>query len=154
VELRRRLEAGGASKRDAARLKSAEALLSTMRSQLNSDPLGWAARVGNVELEDLHFTSMEEAAVSLGDRITQAEEVQRFYGLDKATYLRPEEQKRLAAAMEAGGDSTLATAALIARAAGPKAPDVFAEIAKHSPSMAFLGDLVSRTGLETPIARD
>lgn len=148
-------EAKGGFTEDARdRVKRGQTLLNTMEGQLREDPLGWSNRVGTVELMPLDFSDNAKAAASIDLRIEQAEDVQRFYGLKNPVYLTPDEAQRIAGGLNEGGDATLATAALVARAGRSRATAIFGEVSKHAPSMAFLGDLVSRTGMDTPIARD
>jgi Transglycosylase SLT domain len=147
-----RVQARGASPFDVKRLEMADKLLTTMRQELKSDPLGWGDRVGLVKVEPIDFSDPQAAQASLTTRVQQAEAVAARYGV-APKYLRPDEEKRLTSALDAGGDRTLATAGMIASAAGNNAPAILGEVSKTAPAAAIIGGLVADAGM-TPIARD
>lgn len=147
-----RVQAGGASAFDVKRLEMADKLLTNMRSELKSDALGWADRVGLVKVEPIDFADTEAAQASLAKRMQQGDAVAQRYGVEPK-YLRPDEEQKLSAAFDAGGDRTLAAAGMIASAAGDKAPAILAQVSKQAPTAAIIGGLVADTGL-TEATRD
>jgi hypothetical protein len=147
-----RLRKGGATAFDAKRVAMADKLLTNMRAGLKSDPLGWADRVGLVAVQPVDFSTPETAQASLGLRVKQAEAVAERYGLEPK-YLREDEKQKLTAAIEAGGEQALDTAAKIAASAGDHAPAILSEISKNSPTAAILGGMVTETGMSAA-ARD
>jgi hypothetical protein len=147
-----RMRKGGATSFDTKRLAMADKLLGNMRQGLKSDPLGWADRIGMVAVQPVDLSTPETAQASLGLRVKQAEGVARHYGLEPK-YLRDDEKQALTAAIEAGGEQTLATTAMIASAAGEHAPAILSEISKNSPTAAIVGGMVTETGM-TGAARD
>jgi hypothetical protein len=147
-----RLRKGGATAFDAKRVAMADKLLTNMRTELKSDPLGWADRVGLVAVQPVDFSTPETAQASMGLRVKQAEAVAQRYGLEPK-YLRDDEKQKLTAAIEAGGEQTLDTAAKIAASAGDHAPAILSEISKNSPTAAIIGGMVTETGMSAA-ARD
>ncbi len=147
-----RLREGGATPFDVKRLGMAQTLLTNMRQELKSDPLGWADRIGMVKVQPVDFSTPENATASLGLRIKQADAVSQRYGVEPK-YLRDDERQVLTSAIEAGGDSALDAAGKVAASAGKKAPAILAEVSKNSPTAAVIGGLVSETGM-TSAARD
>lgn len=147
-----RLHAGGATPFEVKRLGMADKLLTTMRQELKSDPLGWADRVGMVKVEPVDFSTPDAAQASLGLRIKQADAVARHYGLEPK-YLREDEKQALTSAIEEGGEKTLTAAGMVAASAGDRAPAIFAEISKNSPTAAIIGGMVTETGM-SGAARD
>jgi hypothetical protein len=147
-----RLRKGGATAFDAKRVAMADKLLNNMRTELKSDPLGWADRVGLVAVQPVDLSTPEAAQASLGLRVKQAEAVAERYGLEPK-YLRDDEKQKLTAAIEAGGEQTLDTAAKIAASAGDHAPAILSEISKNSPTAAIIGGMVTETGMSAA-ARD
>lgn len=143
----------GATPFRADRLKLAKKRLSNIRSELKSDPLGYAARTGTIDVPDLDFSDAEAARKTMQARIERAEYVASYYG-QEPVYLRSDEKRRLATVITKGGDNALAVMSSVADAAGPeRALAVMSEISDEAPEAAFLGSLVARTGI-TPAARD
>jgi hypothetical protein len=147
-----RLREGGATPFDVKRLGMANNLLTNMRQQLKSDPLGWADRIGMVQVQPVDFSTPESAQASLALRVQQADGVAQRYGLEPK-YLRDDERQTLTSALEAGGDSALSAAGMIVSSAGDKSPAILAEVAKNSPTAAIIGSMVAETGI-TGAARD
>jgi hypothetical protein len=147
-----RMRKGGATSFDTKRLAMADKLLTNMRQELKSDPLGWADRIGMVAVQPVDLSTPESAQASLGLRVKQAEIVAQRYGLEPK-YLRDDEKQALTADIEAGGEQTLATTALIASSAGEHAPAILSEISKNSPTAAIIGGMVVESG-PSAAARD
>ena len=147
-----RLREGGATAFDAKRLTMANKLLDTMRTELKQDALGWAERVGHIQVQPIDFAAPDGGASSVAMRVKQANSVADHYGLEPK-YLRPDERQRLAMGLDEGGDRALAVAGAISSAAGDRARDIFAEVSKESPTAAIIGGMVAETGLSAA-ARD
>lgn len=147
-----RVQAGGANAFDVKRLEMADKLLGNMRSELKSDALGWADRVGLIKVAPIDFSAPETAQASLAARVQQADAVAQRYGVEPK-YLRPDEEQRLSRAMDAGGDQTLQAAGMIATAAGAKTPAILAQVSKQAPTAAIIGGHVADNGV-TAVARD
>ncbi len=147
-----RLREGGATPFDVKRVGMANQLLTNMRQGLKSDPLGWADRVGFVDVQPVDFSTPENATASLTLRIQQADGVAKRYGVEPK-YLRDDEKQALTNAIEQGGDGALDAAGKVAHAAGDRAPAILAEVSKNSPTAAIIGGLVSETGI-SGAARD
>src|SRR6185503_18674446 len=77
-----RVRAQGATPFDAKRLEIADKLLTNMRQELKSDPLGWADRVGVIKVEPVDFSSPDAAEASLSKRMQQADAVSSHYGTE------------------------------------------------------------------------
>lgn len=149
---RREIEAGAADPFRVQRLETAEKLLTTMRTELKQDPIGWADRVGLVKSAPLDFSSADTASATMKARLAQAEEIAAIYG-QKPVYLRPEETRALTIAAAQGGEPMLQITSAIAGAAGERTPRIIAEIAKDAPVVAMVAGLVSEAGA-TAAARD
>lgn len=147
-----RLRQGGATPFDVKRVTMANKLLTNMRTELKSDPLGWADRVGMIAVQPVDLSTPESAQASMGLRVKQAEAVAQRYGIEPK-YLREDEKQALTADIEAGGEKTLDTAAKIASSAGEHAPAILSEISKNSPTAAIIGSMVTETGM-SGAARD
>lgn len=147
-----RLRTSGATPFDVKRLGMAQTLLTNMRQELKSDPLGWADRVGMVEVRPVDFSTPESAKASLELRVKQADGIARHYGLEPK-YLRDDERQKLAADIEAGGDTTLDAMRKIATAAGDHTQAILSEVSKNSPTAAIVGGMVTETGM-SGAARD
>lgn len=147
-----RLREGGATPFDVKRLGMADKLLTNMRQELKSDPLGWADRVGFIDVQPVDFSTPENATASLTLRIQQADGVARRYGVEPK-YLRDDEKQALTNAIEQGGDGALDAAGKVAAAAGDHAQAILSEVSKNSPTAAIVGGMVTETGLSSA-ARD
>lgn len=147
-----RLRTTGATPFDVKRLGMANTLLTNMRQGLKSDPLGWADRVGFVQVRPVDFSSPESAKTSLGLRVQQGDAVAKRYGVEPK-YLRDDEKQALTNALEQGGDGALQAAGMVAHAAGERARDIFAEVSKNSPTAAIIGGMVTEVGM-SGAARD
>lgn len=147
-----RLRTSGATPFDVKRLGMADKLLTNMRQGLKSDPLGWADRVGFIQVQPVDFSTPETAKASLGLRVQQADGVARRYGVEPK-YLRDDEKQALTNAIEQGGDGALDAVGRVAHAAGERARDIFAEVSKNSPTAAIIGGMVTETGM-SGAARD
>lgn len=147
-----RLRTSGATPFDVKRLGMANQLLTNMRQGLKSDPLGWADRVGFIQVQPVDFSSPETAKASLGLRVQQADGVAKRYGVEPK-YLRDDEKQRLTNAIEQGGDGALDAVGKVAHAAGERARDIFAEVSKNSPTAAIIGGMVTEVGM-SGAARD
>ena len=134
--------AKGASSGEVARLELGEKLLTTMRTELGKDPLGWADRVGVLQIAPLDFSSPETAAATLKARVAQADEVATAYGVEPK-YLRPDEVRSLAAATAEGGQNAIAIAQAVAGAAPERAQEILGQVFDHAPAVAALGGLVA-----------
>lgn len=151
-EMRTAARERGASPRLVRRIEIGERLLGEMRTQIKSDPLGWAERSGIVDkVAPLDFSDPARAGMSLKARIGQADAIAARYGISPV-YLRPDEVRTLGAEMAKGGDHTLAVNALMA-AAGDRAPAIMRQLSDHAPSMAYLGGLQQRMP-DAPVATD
>lgn len=146
------LEGGQADPHRVQRLTSGEALLTTMRTELKQDPIGWADRVGLIKVEPLDFSNAETAGTTMKTRIAQADEIAQTYG-QEPVYLRPDEKRALSAAAAQGGEQMLSIASAISSSAGERTPKVIAEIAEQAPVVAFIAGHVNLAGM-TPAARD
>jgi hypothetical protein len=148
------------------RVELMDKLLTNMRTELKSDPLGWSDRVGLVKVPPLDF-SKPDIAAQLQNRAVIAENVAKYYKLHlpgqdapdgaadaaKIQYLRPDEQRQVAAVMSQGGQRALDAAALIAQT--DRAPQIMGEIGKHGPTVALLGQLVANApGGRSAVATD
>lgn len=141
----------GPNKAAAGRVEMARKLAEEMRTQLKTDPIGWADRTGLMKVAPLQLAP-EAIEGSFRARIAQAEEVARYYGQDPV-YLRPQEKRAIAQAASKGGLATMQVAETLARVAGDRAPRVLAEIAKDGPVVAMLGGHVQAVG-RTAVADD
>lgn len=146
---RRRLARDGASPEHVARVEVAEKLAEEARRELKQDPLGWADRVGLVDVPAL---DVENLPASVSGRIAAAETVADRYGIEPI-YLRPDEARRLAATAAQGGDRLIGVATTIAQTAGDKAPAIMAELGREAPTLAFIGGHVVQGGTSL-VARD
>jgi len=147
-----RLRTTGATPFDVKRLGMADKLLTNMRQGLKSDPLGWADRVGFIQVQPVDFSTPETAKASLGLRVQQADGVSKRYGVEPK-YLRDDEKQALTNAIEQGGDGALDAVGRVAHAAGDRARDIFAEVSKNSPTAAIIGGMVTEVGM-SGAARD
>lgn len=116
-------------------------LLDTMEKGLKRDPLGWADRVGVMQVPMIDFTG-KDAIPQMQDRITRADAVAQKYGT-APVYLRPEEKLMLERATAQGGEVMLSVAKSIALGFGDRAPQVMGEISKHAPVLAHVGSLLA-----------
>jgi hypothetical protein len=153
---RRRAELGETGVTDPAQIEDidlVDRLKSNAEAALARDPLGWAERVGLVDVPDVDPASPDFAG-QFQSRAVVAEEVAAHYGREPV-YLRPIERSALAAAM-AGADSETKLALLggVAGAAGRRAAAVFAEIGEDAPAVAHVGGLVAIGGRDLAVARD
>lgn len=150
-EQRVRDEGASLEGRDLVRLDLMRGYVDKARTSLASDPLGFAAKTGAVELAPLDPSN----PASLRGRVAAAEHVAEVYGREPV-YFRPEERVQLAAVSRQGGDQMLAIAGTIAGTFGEAAPAALAEISKDAPALALVGGLWQTTGEREPpaIARD
>ncbi len=149
---RARMQKDGASEDQVARLGLLESLQGEMRKELKSDPLGWATRVGVLDVAPLDFSDADKAAASIRTRIAQAEEVGDRYG-QQTVFLRPDEKRQISTIAAEGGEQTLMVAQTIAASAGEKTPAIMAELFDDAPAIAMIGGLVAEVGPVTA-ARD
>lgn len=149
AQLRDVARQSGATPAMAARIKVAETLAEEARRELKQDPLGWADRVGLVDVPPL---DLQDLAGSVKNRIAIAETVAQRYGIEPE-YVRPDERQRLAAMAAQGGDQLLGVATTVAGTAGDRAPAIMAEIGKDAPVVALIGSHVITSG-KTKLASD
>lgn len=119
-------------------------LLKTMRTEIGTDPLGWADRVGLQAVPRIDFGA-DNVTAQLQGRRAQAEAVAGYYGIP-IVYFRPEEQVALEAQMLKGGPSMLAVAQQVSAGFGDAAPRAMAEISKNAPAVAHVGNLLAGNG--------
>lgn len=137
--------------RDVQRLELARDYLKKAHTELATDPLGFAARVGTAAVDPVDLAD----PVSLGRRASAAEHVAEVYGRP-VKYFRPEEKEQLAAVAKKGGDEMIAVAAAITAGFGDDAPKALAEVSESAPALALVGGLWNAAGGHAPptIARD
>lgn len=141
----RRQRAKGATALEDKRLTFATGLAGNMKQALDTDPLGWAERVGWVrQVVPIDASTPEKLASSMTARIAQGDEIARISGRP-ARYLQPADAERITQAMAKGGAPMLQAAQLLAMAAGDRAGDVFTEVAQKgdAPTLAYFGKLVA-----------
>jgi hypothetical protein len=152
AERRRAIERLGPTAGNVHQIEMAERLAAEQRRALKTDPLGWADRVGVVKIEPVDLSSPETASATLTQRIVQAEEVARKYGI-APVYLRPDEITRWATVASQGGAALTDIAQRIATGAGDRAEQFLAQVADQAPVVAHIGDHVRQLG-NTPVAAD
>lgn len=132
---------GGTDERTIALRNTGAALLAKMRTELGSNPLGWANRSGTVQVPPIDFAS-DHAADNMRQRAVIAETAARHYGV-APQYLMPEERQALAAATASGGPAMQQVAQMIVSGFGARSSAVLAEVAPQAPVLAHVGGLLS-----------
>ncbi len=152
AQVRDGIKEHGPNEVSVGRLEMAEKLATEARKEIKKDPIGWADRVGLVNVTPLDFSEPDKAAVSVKARVAQAEAVASHYKI-APTYLQPEERRVLATIASQGGAQTLEIATTLSQAAGDRAPAVLSEVFDEAPTIAVLAGHVHEAGV-TSAARD
>jgi hypothetical protein len=134
------LDKGGADTRSVQRLELARKLHGEMQRGLDANQLGWAKRVGLLEVPPLDLSDPVKMVASLKQRGAIAETVAHGYGRN-TVYLEPDEKNMLAAYASKGGQQLLGLSAAANAAYGDKAGDFLAEISKLAPEAAYVGGM-------------
>lgn len=130
---------------DVLRIRAgAQRLLTTMRAEIGRDPLGWADRTGAMPVPAIDFAA-PGADTAMRDRVARADVISERYG-SRPTYLRPEEKTVLTRALNAGGETMMATIDGLAAGFGDRAPRVFAELSPEAPMLAHVAGLAASGG--------
>lgn len=150
---REKLAKAGADPGQAARVERADKLLSTMRTELAEDPLGWAGRNKVADVPPLVLDGSDAAAASLTKRASVAEAVAEHYGV-APKYFMPQERAALIQSMRADDTVAVRLGAMLERSMGPAAARrALAEIGakdKDGALVAFAGGL----GISDPLVAD
>jgi len=141
VEERSRIREG-ASGFEARRIAAAERVLSTMRSELSSDPVAYARRTGVGDLPDLDFSSLDGLGGSLADRVPRAQAVADHYGVERQIFTGSE-RLALSEAVSRGDLDRASVAQSIVASLGRDAPAALQEIAPDEPLLATVGGLMT-----------
>lgn len=139
-ELRGQIREDGTTTREKRLLDHLETLKSNMVGGLAKDPNGWADKTGLVKMTPVDASSVDKLIPSLAARVPQAEAIAAHYGR-KVDYLTPEEQQQLGARIAKGGPDALAVFGAVATAAPQRREAIMAELGKHGPAVAALGQL-------------
>lgn len=148
--IRGEIAKGGATPERQAALQFVEKFAGNARKHLDKDQLGWAERVGAVQVPPLDPADLVS---SLKSRVAVAEEVGAKFGR-APVYLKPDEVRTLSLEAAQGGQKMLAVTAAIAQAAGDRAPAIIGQIADNAPTVAAVADHVARAGGLTAAAED
>tara|TARA_R100000742_G_C4279680_1_gene105272 strand:+ start:8444 stop:11164 length:2721 start_codon:yes stop_codon:yes gene_type:complete len=129
-------------------IKSSKTLLNNVRSGLKNDPLTWADTAGILQqpIQQLFFDPGDPGSSiqSFAIRKQQADQVAAHYGLNKVTFLKPNEKLELTDALYNGTKKTrLDLLNLLVGGFGADAPDVLGEISKSGPEFAHIGGLMN-----------
>jgi len=137
------------TKLEADILKSGRALLNTMNTETQNDPLSFAARVGLIEFKPLDMTSEETLASSIAERQLQARTVGNIYGVEPK-FLTNEEAGVFATQLKQGDRiSRMTVLGTLTKFFGKDSPDVMAQIAVKQPELAHIGGLVTLGLMDT-----
>ena len=145
IDLRNGIEGEGGEGIDTTaevrRLERAEKFLTSMKTQIDEDPLGYAQRVGLIDYSPLPFDNPETLEAAFNQRIKDATRVATHYQIEPR-FLFANEARTLSAAL----DSAEAPVALAALATVTKfdkqAGQVLTELAQHNPGKSLVGGLV------------
>ena len=126
-------------------IESAKTLAKNMQTQLKSDPLTFASRVGVIDLKNINFTSTDSTAL-MASRIGKAQAVSGTYGseLKLLTETEADVLKNLYNNPETSYDIKLATVTNIVKGFGSKySQNVFEELSmKGATDLAHVGGLM------------
>lgn len=140
------------SKAEVDRLAASRKLLTTMRTEVKRDPLGWANRTGIRDIAPLTLQG-EAALPSMAQRRTDALAVATYYG-EPPRFLTDEEAGQLSRVYTAAdADGRLQIAASINTGFGRFAPEVFKEITRDSAVGAHAAGLTTLGAAHVPAAR-
>jgi len=130
-------------------MQAADGLLTTMNTEIQRDPISFAARVGHIEFNPLDLTTDETASASISQRITNARTAQAILG-GPMRFLTNEEAMALNTQMVEGDRiARMQILGGITRHFGSHAPDVLAELADVNPELAHVGGLVNMGAMQT-----
>ena len=130
-------------------MQAADGLLTTMNTEIQRDPISFAARVGHIEFNPIDLTTDETASASISQRITNARTAQAILG-GPMRFLTNEEAMALNTQMMEGDRiARMQVLGGITRHFGSHAPDVLAELADVNPELAHVGGLVNMGAMQT-----
>jgi len=138
---------GGATSEEVDRLNAVEKRLSFMREELKRDPVGAGQFIGRIEDTSLAETLVlkpDEFGDKFGQRISQVKAFNRQNNIKGPySYLNEDEVTRFTEAFR-NGDVELRMRLIgnLAEAAGPQAPEVFAQISEKDETTAHIGGLM------------
>lgn len=128
-----------ATDREFTLFDSANKLLGKMRSQLNKDPLTWAARAGQVELNDLRSANGYEK------RRAVAAQVADFYGVETNPFTSAEAADISQRLSVASPTEQLQELNRMVEGLGDMAPDALAQLGQEDDVMAHAASLLAIT---------
>lgn len=137
----------------AGRIDLAENILSTMQTELNRDPLSWAAKTGLVNVKPIAFAG-EGSAESMQGRLETALAVQNHYGGSLKLLTNEEKSSLVEVYNEQDADGRLALIGSIQQGFGSEAIRVFEQIGTDAPVLANVAGLMETTGGGAVTARD
>lgn len=143
-------DAEGVTPQTATKLDTAEKLLSTMNTEIERDPLSWAARVDLVDQTPIQLIDPEGqpglSVSSMEARVASAETVSEYYGR-APRFLTDEEANQLSSGIDGlDTDGQLQIITNIADGFGEHATAVFEELNLKSPVVAHVGGLAVMGG--------
>ncbi|PPQ39376.1 hypothetical protein SAMN06265338_103222 [Rhodoblastus acidophilus] len=138
---------GGMGKTSADILSDARAAVAAKRSLIGQDPALAAEREGIIpQASTVDFSAAPDAlGAQMRARVTQAEAIGTAYQRPPQ-YIRPDEKPAMQAVLRQGGDKALDLIDGVTRGAGPRAPQVLAEIGGDAPELAHAGVVSLSTG--------
>lgn len=142
--LDRTMREKGATPMGTAMLAAGQKLLTSMRTEVGKDPLGWSDRTGTMPVPPIQFGGADQLS-QMSDRASRAETIAAHYGVPP-TYLRPDEKHALQVVAAKGGDAMLGLAKTLVAGFGDRAPKVLAEISHDAPALAHVGALIQSGG--------
>lgn len=137
------------------RLKHVEGVLANMRTQINTDPLTWASRVGIIAHDDLLEKFGDDEA--LQRRAEQARRVGAYYN-QAPIFFTKNEKDALVDVVRKGGEPMMNVLGRIVANFGTDARLAVGEFAKEVPEAAWIGgmavDSVKNNGATMQAAKD
>lgn len=120
--------------------QAAQKYLDRKRDDLNTNPLGRAARDGVVpDVPPLDTSNPDAFAQSLQARVGTSRHVQAFYGLSQLPLMTPDEKSQFHSIAARGGEDMVRFAASAAHVLGPDVGDFLGQVGGSAPSFAQMG---------------
>lgn len=127
-------------------LKDMKSFYSNMKTELNSDPISFAAKTGVIKFQPMDFST--DISDQIAVRIKQASKVSAIYGSD-IKYFTDDETKALTTYLQnADIDEKLKVYGIINSGFGSKSGEVLTELNENGPDFAHIGGLIKTKNFE------
>ncbi len=130
-------------------LDMGEKILATVRQELKTDPLKWAAKTGRYAIEPLDRQNFQ---ASLENRIATAITIGDDFNITPP-YLNPAEKQQMLASAYDGGEQFVALLGNITEAAGSHSQAILAQVFDKSPMLAQLGAMAQNAATPDMVAQ-